>query len=271
LNSVLLPTLGSPTIPAFIAGGVLLDVAASDPLFMVWTMDASGTVRFATPLAAELLLRGPVDRVVGSSISSLLPSEMAGWLVAAGERARESRDPVVTAGIWGGRRVRSTHVRHESPDGREEVLTVTRPAPLLNQPGSCRNVTCCPVADLGPLSVLTKREFEVLSMLGRGSTLAEIAAELDRAVKTIKRFRDGIAQKLGVGDRTRLGMIARDLGLEPEHALLPRVDDTVGRIPTLAQLVPTLVGRRPLEPRTDSETGSAGGSAGQHRAELSLQ
>mgnify|MGYP001097219057 CR=1 FL=1 len=60
---------------------------------------------------------------------------------------------------------------------------------------------------------LTEREREVLRLVALGLTNREIAARLSLAEGTVKNYVTGILQKLGVRDRTRATVRARELGL----------------------------------------------------------
>ncbi len=60
---------------------------------------------------------------------------------------------------------------------------------------------------------LSEREREVLRLLARGASNKEIAAQLDIAEGTVKNHVTSILGKLGVDDRTRAALRARDLGL----------------------------------------------------------
>jgi DNA-binding NarL/FixJ family response regulator len=60
---------------------------------------------------------------------------------------------------------------------------------------------------------LSERERDVLRLLARGASNKEIAAQLDLAEGTVKNHVTSILGKLGVDDRTRAALRARDLGL----------------------------------------------------------
>lgn len=60
---------------------------------------------------------------------------------------------------------------------------------------------------------LTERELEVLRLLATGLTNREIAHQLVLAEGTVKNHITNILNKLGVGDRTRAALKARELGL----------------------------------------------------------
>ncbi|HZW03489.1 MAG TPA: response regulator transcription factor [Anaerolineaceae bacterium] len=60
---------------------------------------------------------------------------------------------------------------------------------------------------------LTERELEVLRLLATGATNREIARQLVLAEGTVKNHVTGILTKLGVSDRTRAALKARELGI----------------------------------------------------------
>ena len=62
-------------------------------------------------------------------------------------------------------------------------------------------------------SHLTQREREVLQQIATGSTVAEVAQQLDVSENTIKTHLKGIYAKLGVRSRVRAVNVARDRGL----------------------------------------------------------
>jgi DNA-binding NarL/FixJ family response regulator len=50
----------------------------------------------------------------------------------------------------------------------------------------------------GPIASLSEREFEVLHLIGLGFSTREIAAKLNRSVKTIEAHRANIKEKLNI-------------------------------------------------------------------------
>jgi DNA-binding NarL/FixJ family response regulator len=62
-------------------------------------------------------------------------------------------------------------------------------------------------------SDLTDREREILSLIARGESNAEIAANLSISVKTVRNHLSNIFNKLQVADRTQAAIKARDAGL----------------------------------------------------------
>ena len=76
--------------------------------------------------------------------------------------------------------------------------------------------------DLGPLSELTPREFEVLRLIGQGLTQREVALRLDRTVKTVEAHRAALGRKLGAKKNVHLVQVAFAAGmLDPAEARRP--------------------------------------------------
>jgi DNA-binding NarL/FixJ family response regulator len=64
-----------------------------------------------------------------------------------------------------------------------------------------------------PLGGITEREREVLTLIGRGRSNAEIAAGLNITVTTVKTYVGRLLAKLGARDRVHLVIIAYETGL----------------------------------------------------------
>lgn len=69
------------------------------------------------------------------------------------------------------------------------------------------------ISDRGPGAGLTAREIEVLRLVARGRTNAEIASELHITSGTAKWFVSSILSKLGVDDRTEAVTTALERGI----------------------------------------------------------
>lgn len=67
-------------------------------------------------------------------------------------------------------------------------------------------------ADASVLDALTPREREVLSVLAKGMSNAEIAGRLDMAEATVKTHVSKVLGKLGVRSRAQAAVLARELG-----------------------------------------------------------
>jgi DNA-binding NarL/FixJ family response regulator len=64
-----------------------------------------------------------------------------------------------------------------------------------------------------PFPELTDREFEILTLIGRGLSNAAIAEELVISLKTVRNHVSNIYGKLQVADRAQAALRARDAGL----------------------------------------------------------
>lgn len=60
---------------------------------------------------------------------------------------------------------------------------------------------------------LTKRELDILQLLGQGLTNKEIARQAHLAEGTVKNYVSGVLAKIGVNDRTQAVLKAKELGL----------------------------------------------------------
>lgn len=65
----------------------------------------------------------------------------------------------------------------------------------------------------GPPDDLSEREVEVLQLIARGHTNAEIAGQLYLSVRTVETHRSHIQQKLGLSTRAELVGYALERGL----------------------------------------------------------
>lgn len=214
----------SVDVPAFVAHacGPLWRALHTDPATGIWVVDDQLSIVYAAPQAATMLGGTVPEAVVGRRVPELVPDVVADRMHQMFDRVYKHRSTFVGQAFWRGRRVRSTFTALEGSGGERLMLIVTRLAPLAMQAGE-DDVDEADYAALGPLDCLTPRELEVLSYFGLGLSPQEIAAKLFRSIKTVKRFREGIADKLGVRDRCSLSRLARDAGLSPEHVALRRI------------------------------------------------
>lgn len=65
------------------------------------------------------------------------------------------------------------------------------------------------------LDQLTPRELDVLALLGRGMTNAQLCRYFGSALPTIKKHVSSVLAKLGVENRAQAALIARDFDLQP--------------------------------------------------------
>jgi len=70
-----------------------------------------------------------------------------------------------------------------------------------------------------PVNILSRRELQVLSLVARGYTSAEIAKQIFVGVKTIETYRSRLAEKLGLRTRSDVIRFAVQMGLLTPEAL----------------------------------------------------
>jgi len=70
-----------------------------------------------------------------------------------------------------------------------------------------------------PINILSRRELQVLSLVARGYTSAEIAKQIFVGVKTIETYRSRLAEKLGLRTRSDVIRFAVQMGLLTPEAL----------------------------------------------------
>jgi len=87
------------------------------------------------------------------------------------------------------------------------------PPDLLRKPAAPDPVSVAEAAAALPPDGLTGRQREVLSLLGEGKANKEIARELDLSENTVKIHVAAVLKALGVNNRTKAAMVARQLGM----------------------------------------------------------
>ncbi len=77
-----------------------------------------------------------------------------------------------------------------------------------------------------PVNILSRRELQVLGLVARGYTSAEIATQIYVGVKTIETYRSRFTQKLGLRTRSDVIRFAVQMGLLTPEALENEPGDT---------------------------------------------
>jgi DNA-binding NarL/FixJ family response regulator len=115
----------------------------------------------------------------------------------------------------------------ESPQDRPTFMIITRRIPSGEESQrliqSEHTVIESGVIRLGELDVLSPRELEVLTLLGHGMAIKDIAETLQRSTKTIERHRESIGAKLRLSKAVVLADLAREAGLSLTDAARTRV------------------------------------------------
>tara|TARA_R110002072_G_scaffold42064_5_gene117649 strand:- start:108261 stop:108920 length:660 start_codon:yes stop_codon:yes gene_type:complete len=171
------------------------------------------------------------DELIGKSIYDLgFAKEWADERNAIHRQIAATGESVLLRTVWHGKQQFSwmSLLRPDEQDDRPRVLVITRRLPSGEEVehilGSGHEVYNSSVIRLGDLQTLTPRELEVLTLIGQGMTIKEIAAALFRSVKTVENHRESIGRKLKKTRGVELAAIAKNAGLVVEDSARKRVN-----------------------------------------------
>ena len=220
-------TFTPPAVPSSDEGipsaapAMLWETMTSEPGVSVSILDEQGTILFLNAETIRIFFndRAP-ERVRGMRLDQLgFPKAWIEERLGVFRSVKQDGRPRLMRTVWHGHQ-QFSWVRMVPADGPGEAPTfmvVTRRIPsgeesarLLNSEVS---VIDSGVIRLGELDVLTPRELEVLTLLGHGLSIKDIAESLSRSVKTVERHRESIGAKLQMSKAVVLADMARDAGL----------------------------------------------------------
>jgi len=199
----------------------------ADPAVGVLLVDAELRIHFINRRSAELF--APVDgkMTIGASLWDLFPESWARERERIYQKALAEHRTLVIRHIRRGKRIQSTcHLIYGEEDDPQALLVFTVAGETeVPEDDSELEVIESGVVDLGPLDRLTRRELEVLALVGHGMGREQIARTLYRSPKTVDNHMAAISAKLGSANRAELVKIASTAGLRVEHADLPRTHE----------------------------------------------
>lgn len=186
----------------------------SQPGVGILIIDIDGVVLFCNEQAKQIYY-GDDFNPVGKTIEEIEGPEFAAERMAVIREVIATRRPVMIRHIRGGRHTEAM-IWPMQPvhDRKPRVISVTRQGLDDIEPGVAYRTVDSNLVDLGPLDVLTRRELEVLAMVGHGVPLKTIARELGVAQRTVERYRTDIARKLRVNSIAEIAQIVQVAGLE---------------------------------------------------------
>ena len=200
---------------------------AEDANVPLWIVDATGRIEFASRAAINIMADG--RPVTGRSLGDLLPGDIGLERLGMISRVASNGRPILMIEMVRGRWSR-TVIRRLCVLPRPVVLVLhclgwngrEQPRPDeferydVIEPRS---------HDAGVLACLTRREMEVLALIGEGLSTLEIAARLSRTPKTVEWHRSSLGRKLNLGTKIELAQLAIASGLTSETvAHLPHRD-----------------------------------------------
>lgn len=180
--------------------------------------NSAGTFLFANQ-AAKQFLNPKQGELVGRTWHDVLPIDVADERLAYARSVVATKQPVALIGMVKGTcRCAIFHPIDSDDPAAETLIVICHPLtafdrrPDMDRPDEPK-VVIAQSSDLGRLSVLTEREFEILAHLGEGLGTAEIAKRLCRSPKTVEWHRRSLGVKLNAANRVQLARIAIRAGL----------------------------------------------------------
>jgi len=197
----------------------------------VSVLDRDGRFIYINKESVRIHFSEPMDPedIQGKTLYELgFPRRWADERVERFRQMEQTGEEYIMRTIWQGHQQFSWARSLGQEEGGEfRVLVVTRRVGTGEESDrlldSEMSVVKSEVTGLGPLCVLTKRELEVLALIGQGLTAKEIAGLLHRSVKTIENHRISLGAKLNKSNKVELAMIARDAGLTVDDSKRSRM------------------------------------------------
>ena len=197
-----------------------------------------GVILFANKVASSGFKRFTAQTVIGQNLLDFSPKAWALERIEFMKHTAERGRPLVVVEIIMGTRLCTTitPIEHTDKELFDRILLITVEKVTPTKLKQLRNrlapgdIIDAKVVDLGPLSILSRRELEILALMGQGLRQKQIAERLHRSVSTIDRHRERIGEKLGMTDRIDLVTLAREAALEFSDAT--RTVSSVGPKPS---------------------------------------
>jgi DNA-binding CsgD family transcriptional regulator len=201
----------------------------------ITVMDREGTFVYVNDEMLRMY-KTTAGELIGTNLSDRgLPEEMVEERMKLLRSVTDDGNECIIRSIWDGIQqfswVRSLGVEEgEIP----RVLAVTR---RIGQGEESAHLykSELPVMDsrfiqLGDLEKISRRELEVLVLIGQGMSSREIASLLCRSTKTIENHRQSLGNKLHCASRVELAVIAREAGLTLDDTNRIRMAQNVGEL-----------------------------------------
>ncbi|MEZ6063219.1 MAG: LuxR C-terminal-related transcriptional regulator [Planctomycetaceae bacterium] len=198
-------------------------ILKSQPGVGILIIDVDGLVLFCNEQSRQIYY-GDNFNPVGMTIEEIEGPEFAAERMPAIRTVVDSGKPVVIRHIRGGRHTEAMIWPMQPVEDRKpRVLAVTRQS--LEEVADDRQYQLIDsqLVDLGPLDSLTRRELEVLALIGHGVPQKTVARQLGVAQRTVERYRSDIARKLNINSIADAARIVQVAGLDVEDARLPRL------------------------------------------------
>jgi len=210
----------------------IFKILSHEPGTGVSVLDRDGVLMYINDEAIRIFLENPVraEEIIGKNLVEIgFPEEWANERIALFREIERTGEERLLRTVWQGKQQFSwfRSLGEIGDEGEFRVLVVTRRVGAGEESDRLLEyempVVKSGVIGLGELCVLTKRELEVLALIGRGLTAKEIAALMHRSVKTVENHRISLGAKLHKSNKVELALIARDAGLTVDDAMRLRM------------------------------------------------
>ncbi|MEZ6043274.1 MAG: LuxR C-terminal-related transcriptional regulator [Planctomycetaceae bacterium] len=189
----------------------------------VLIIDIDGSVVFCNEQSRQIYYGGQFDPV-GKTIEEIEGPEFASERMPLIREVIRTGVPIQIRHIRGGRNTESMIWPMREVEGQKRrIIAITRQGIDDVEPGVAYRVIESRLVDLGPLDVLTRRELEVMALIGHGIPFKTIASMLGVTLRTIERYRTDIARKLHVATLAEIACLVQAAGLESTDASLTRI------------------------------------------------
>lgn len=129
-------------------------------------------------------------------------------------KALETNTPIEFVQVWRGSRVLTRVMSGSIPGRPGPVLAIAfMPQPAISEPPAQPPIHVVETSHLGPFASLSRRELEVLYLVGVGSRTTIAADRLFRSEKTISNHLTRILRKLNLQSRAGLARLVAERGL----------------------------------------------------------
>lgn len=205
----------------------LWNALSQSPGIGVSITDVEGRLLFVNDTTMVLFSEALEIDYVGKSIADFHPPEFVAERLAMIRKVVEQSRTMRIRHVYHGRRIESTlwPIQDKRPPFNRVIVVSHQNSfvlPIQPNPQTIETVATNYI-DLGSLDVLSRRELEVLIMLGHGLSVPRTAAVLHRSPKTIQRHKASISEKLGLRGQAELVQMVTELGLELNDAKLKRL------------------------------------------------
>ncbi|MGL4512465.1 MAG: helix-turn-helix transcriptional regulator [Lacipirellulaceae bacterium] len=212
-----------------IANRALWQALSMTPGVGVSIMDSKGGLVFVNDTSQLLFFNEVGVEYRNKSVWDFHPSAFCDERIAMIVRVLREKRPLCIRHVYFGRRIESTvwPIGDKAPP-YDRVIVVSHnhaTGPLAAEAPTTFETFETDYIGLGPLDALTRRELEVLVLLGHGMSVPRAAAILHRSPNTIQRHKESIGRKLRVRGQAELVSLVASIGLDLADTKLKRYAD----------------------------------------------